>query len=130
MRKIEQPEPKQPERDGTGAQAAAGESTKLIYPKASVPVRKWCKQRGFEVALPAFEGDASQIRKTNQQHLASCDAVPGRICGRSGASAYWPLKIIHVPGAPFVKGLRGYLWSTSQSNERHRATKQMSIPRR
>ena len=38
-------------------------------------MRKWCKQRGFEVALPAFEGDASQVRKTNQQHLASCDAV-------------------------------------------------------
>src|SRR5262249_2045497 len=25
--------------------------------------------------LPAFEGDASQIRKTNQQNLASCDAI-------------------------------------------------------
>ena len=34
-----------------------------------------CRQLGFEVALPAFEGDASQVRKTNQQLLASCDAV-------------------------------------------------------
>jgi hypothetical protein len=83
LRKIEQPEPKQPERDVTGAQPAAGESTKQIYliiydekdRKASVPVRKWCKQRGFEVALPAFEGDASQVRKINEHHLASCDAV-------------------------------------------------------
>jgi hypothetical protein len=38
-------------------------------------VRKLCKQLGFDVALPAFEGDASQVRKTNQQFLASCDAV-------------------------------------------------------
>ena len=38
-------------------------------------MRKLCRQLGFEVALPAFEGDASQVRKTNQQLLASCDAV-------------------------------------------------------
>src|SRR5262249_43736561 len=43
--------------------------------KASVPVRKLCKQLGFEVALPAFEGDASEIRKSNQQNLASCSVV-------------------------------------------------------
>ena len=62
--------------------AADGESTKLIYficdekdRKASVPVRRLCKQLGYEVALPAFEGDASQVRKTNQQLLASCDSV-------------------------------------------------------
>jgi len=81
--KIEQPEPKQPERDAPVAKAAAGESTKLIYfiicdekdRKASVPVRKLCKQLGFQVALPAFEGDASEVRKTNQQNLANCDAV-------------------------------------------------------
>jgi hypothetical protein len=83
LSKIERPEPKQPERDATGVQAAAGDSTKLIYfiicderdRKASVPLRKLCKQQGFDVALPAFEGDASQVRKTNQQLLASCDAV-------------------------------------------------------
>ena len=82
LSKIEHPEPKQPERDTTAAQGAAGEGAKLIYlicdekdRKASVPVRKLCKQRGFEVALPAFEGDASQVRKTNQLLLASCDAV-------------------------------------------------------
>jgi hypothetical protein len=82
LKKIEQPEPQQPERDAKGTQAAAGESRKLIYlicdqkdRKASVPLRKLCRQLGFEVALPAFEGDASQIRMTNQQLLASCDAV-------------------------------------------------------
>ena len=57
-------------------------SAKLIYficdekdRKASVPVRKLCRQLGFEVALPAFEGDASEVRKSNQQNLASCDVV-------------------------------------------------------
>ena len=43
--------------------------------KPAFPLRKLCRQLGFEVALPAFEGDASEVRKTNQQHLASCDAV-------------------------------------------------------
>src|SRR5439155_19407728 len=31
LRKIEQPEPKQPERDASGNQAAAGASAKLVY---------------------------------------------------------------------------------------------------
>jgi hypothetical protein len=82
LRKIEQPEPKQPERDATGGEPAAGGSTKMIYlindakdRKATVPVRKLCRQLGFEVAVPAFEGDASEVRKANQQQLASCDAV-------------------------------------------------------
>jgi hypothetical protein len=82
LRKIEQPEPKQPERDATGEQPAAGGSAKMIYlisdakdRKATVPVRKLCRQLGFEVAVPAFEGDASEVRKTNQQQLACCDAV-------------------------------------------------------
>jgi hypothetical protein len=82
LSKIEQPEPKQPDCDTPATQAAARESTRLIYficdekdRKASVPVRKLCKQLGFEVALPAFEGDASQVRKSNQQNLANCDAV-------------------------------------------------------
>lgn len=80
--KIEQPEPKQPQRNDKGAQAAAGEKTKLIYlicderdRPATVPLRKLCKELGFEAALPAFNGDASEVRKANQQLLASCDAV-------------------------------------------------------
>jgi hypothetical protein len=82
LNKLEQPEPKQAEGDAAGAQAAAGDGTKLIYlicderdRKPSVPLRKFCKQLGYEVALPAFEGDASQVRKANQQLLAGCDAV-------------------------------------------------------
>ena len=82
LRKIEQPEPKQPERVAADKQPEAGESAKLVYficdekdRKASVPLRKLCKQLGFDVALPAFEGDASEVRKTNQQLLGSCDVV-------------------------------------------------------
>jgi TIR domain len=82
LRKIEQPEPKQLERDSAAAHPDAEGSTKMIYlindakdRKATVPVRKLCRQLGFEVAVPAFEGDASEVRKANQQQLASCDAV-------------------------------------------------------
>jgi hypothetical protein len=84
LRKIEQPEPKQRECGGADADAepSAGESARRIYficderdRKASVPVRKLCKQLGLNVALPAFEGDASEVRKANQQNLADCDGV-------------------------------------------------------
>jgi hypothetical protein len=82
LRTIEQPEPKQPEPDPAGEQPAFGNSAKLIYficgekdRKASVPVRKVCRQLGFEVALPAFEGDAAEVRKSNQQNLANCGVV-------------------------------------------------------
>ena len=82
LRKIEQPEPKQPEGDSARTQPATAGSSKMIYlindakdRKATVPVRKLCRQLGFEVVVPAFEGDASEVRKANQQHLASCDAV-------------------------------------------------------
>jgi hypothetical protein len=82
LKKIEQPESQQPELDATGAPGAGGESRKLIYLicdqkdlKAAVPLRKFCGQLGFEVVIPAFEGDASQVRETRQQALANCDAV-------------------------------------------------------
>jgi hypothetical protein len=82
LKKIEQPEPQQPKRNAAGASGDAGEGRKLIYlicdqkdRKASVPLRKLCRQLGFEVALPAFEGDASEVRATHQQLLASCEAV-------------------------------------------------------
>jgi hypothetical protein len=82
LKKIEQPEARQPELDATAAPGAGGESRKLIYLicdqkdlKAAVPLRKLCGQLGFEVAVPAFEGDASEVRETRQQALASCDAV-------------------------------------------------------
>ena len=80
--KIEQPEPKQPEGGSAREQPVTAGSSKMIYlindvkdRKATVPVRKLCRQLGFEVAVPAFEGDASEVRKANQQQLASCDGV-------------------------------------------------------
>jgi hypothetical protein len=77
LKKLEKPEEKP-----AGPWAAAADGAALIYlicdekdRKATVPVRKLCKERAFEVALPAFEGDASQVRKANQELLAACDAV-------------------------------------------------------
>ena len=43
--------------------------------KATVPVRKFCREQGFEVAIPAFEGDATAVREAHQQLLTTCDAV-------------------------------------------------------
>ena len=55
---------------------------KLIYlicdrqdRKATVPVRKFCRENGFDIQIPAFEGDATALREANQQLLISCDAV-------------------------------------------------------
>jgi hypothetical protein len=78
LREIEQLQlsPREP------ADAAANASAELIYficaekdRKTSVPVRKLCRDLGFEVALPAFEGDAGAVRAANQQNLAGCDLV-------------------------------------------------------
>lgn len=75
LKKIEQPEPKLlPDTN----------PLKLLYvicndkdpTEATAPVRKWCRQQGFAVSLPAFKGeDAAQIRKANQDLLANCDAA-------------------------------------------------------
>jgi hypothetical protein len=43
--------------------------------KATVPLRKNLKTKGFEVSLPAFEGDAAAVREANQALLTNCDAV-------------------------------------------------------
>jgi hypothetical protein len=77
MRKLEKPEPKQPEE-----QAGAADRAKLIYlicnekdRKATVPVRKYLREQGLEVSLPAFEGDATAVREAHRQLMTSCDAV-------------------------------------------------------
>ena len=79
LQKLEKPEPEQPEEQ---AAATDKDMAKLIYlicdekdRKATVPVRKFCRSQGFEVALPAFEGDATAVRKAHQQLMTSCDAV-------------------------------------------------------
>lgn len=77
LKKLETPKPQLPEE-----QAAAADKAKLIYlicsekdRKATVPLRKFCRGQGFEVAIPAFEGDAAAVRETHQQLLTNADAV-------------------------------------------------------
>ncbi len=77
LRKLEKPESKLPDE-----QAAAADQKKLIYlicsekdRKATVPLRKFCRGLGFEVAIPAFEGDAAAVREAHQQAMSNCEAV-------------------------------------------------------
>jgi hypothetical protein len=77
LTKLEKPEPQLPAN-----QAAAADQAKLIYlicnekdRKATVPIRKYCRGLGFEVAIPAFEGDATAVREAHQQLLTNCDAL-------------------------------------------------------
>ncbi len=77
LTKLEKPEPQLP-----AEQAAAADQAKLIYlicnekdRKATVPVRKFCRGLGFEVAIPAFEGDATAVREAHQQLMTNADAV-------------------------------------------------------
>ena len=77
LKKLEKPEPEQP-----AEQARAADRAKLIYlicnetdRKATVPVRKYFQDQGFEISLPAFKGDATAVREAHQQLLTTCDAV-------------------------------------------------------
>lgn len=77
LKKLERPEPQLPEQ-----QASAAKSARLIYlicnekdRKATVPLRKFCRGQGFEVAIPVFEGDAAAVREDHQRLLTNADAV-------------------------------------------------------
>lgn len=66
----------------TSSQARAGSDAKLVYlvcderdRKATIPLRKFLKERGVEVALPAFDGQAAAVREANQKMLDACDLV-------------------------------------------------------
>jgi hypothetical protein len=70
------------QRPDSSGKDAAGDRARLIYlicdekdRKATVPLRRLLRERGFEVELPAFEGDATAVRETNQKLLIACDAV-------------------------------------------------------
>jgi hypothetical protein len=75
LKKLEKPERVQPPESGP----AAGTLIYLLCDekdrKATIPLRKFCRERGWTVALPAFEGDATAVREANQNLLATCDAV-------------------------------------------------------
>jgi hypothetical protein len=77
LKKLERPEPQLPEE-----QASAAKSARLIYlicnekdRKATVPLRKFFRGQGYEVAIPVFEGDAAAVREDHQQLLTNADAV-------------------------------------------------------
>ena len=64
------------------AAALAGSGAPVVYllcderdRKASVPLRRWLRDQGVTVALPAFEGGATAVREANEQAVASCDAL-------------------------------------------------------
>ncbi len=76
LKKLEQPEPAQPEP------AADTDGAKLVYlicterdRKATVPFRKFCRDKGLEVVIPAFEGDAKTVRQAHRQLMTDCDAI-------------------------------------------------------
>jgi hypothetical protein len=70
------------ERPAAPVPAAAGEAAPQVLllcierdRKATVPLRRGLKDKGFEVVLPAFEGGAAEVREANERQLATCDAV-------------------------------------------------------
>jgi hypothetical protein len=82
LRKIERPVATPPPPPADESAETAGKTSRLIYiicderdRKATVPLRKFCRQQGFEARLPSFEGEAADVRQAHQQHLANCDAI-------------------------------------------------------
>ena len=72
LKKLQTPESPLAERQGS----------KLIYVicderdrQAALPLRKFLKNRGHDVQIPLFEGDAAAVRQNNQELLAECNAV-------------------------------------------------------
>lgn len=43
--------------------------------KATVPIRKICRDNGLSVSMPAFKGDAAEIRSVNQHLLETADII-------------------------------------------------------
>jgi hypothetical protein len=77
LKKLEKPEREQSEE-----RASTADRAKLIYlicdekdRKATIPVRKYLREKGFEVSLPVFEGDATAVREARRRLMTDCDAV-------------------------------------------------------
>ena len=88
LKKLQQPKPAPPPPPVPAADLVVDAGTTnppaapLVYllcdaldRKATVPLRRWLKDHGYGVALPAFEGGAAQVRAANDQLVATCDAV-------------------------------------------------------
>lgn len=79
--RLENPAPPPPAAapPGPTKAAAAGRMLYLICVaqdrKATLPMRKWLKAQGWDVSLPAFEGDASALRETHKVMLRNCRAA-------------------------------------------------------
>lgn len=72
----------EPEENIVEVQATLSSENKLVYlicdqndRKATVPLRKYLREQGIEVAIPAFEGDAAAVRQNHLQFIKQCDAV-------------------------------------------------------
>jgi hypothetical protein len=72
LKKLQKPESPPLER----------QANKLIYVicderdrQATIPLRKFLKNRGCDVQIPLFEGDAATVRQNNQELVAQCNAV-------------------------------------------------------
>lgn len=77
-------EPSDEDEDHRTSDAAgsAGEGPPTIYMvctegdrKATIPIRKFFRANGCDVTLPAFEGDAAEVRAANHRMLSRCDAI-------------------------------------------------------
>ena len=71
------------ERAGTTTPSTAtGSGSRLVYlvgtqadRRASLPLRKSILDAGWDVAWPAFEGDAASLRSAHDAQLQACDAL-------------------------------------------------------
>lgn len=82
LEKLEKKRRGTPGPEHPAEQAGAVDRARLIYlicnekdRKATVPLRKYFRDHGCEVSLPAFEGDATVVREAHQQLMVNCDAV-------------------------------------------------------
>jgi hypothetical protein len=73
LKKLEQPPPPPPKQQAKQIYLICDEKDRKA--KATLPVRKYLREQGCEVSLPAFEGDATAIRDVHRQLMTTCDAV-------------------------------------------------------
>jgi TIR domain-containing protein len=74
LKKLEAPASKEAEVGGRLAHTIYLRCVAADRP-ATIPLRRFLGQQGWNVELPVFEGDAATVRETHQELLARCDAV-------------------------------------------------------
>ncbi len=92
LRKIEEPEPEPGPETEAVSETPAGPG-KIIYlicnkedRKATIPLVKFLKTKGFSVKLPLFTGDAAKVQARQEEYLLNCDAV---ILFYGAGDEYW-----------------------------------------